>query len=109
MLPYRNIHKNTWTAPDKNNNSQIDYILIDRWHSSILDIRSLTGADCDTVHYLVVEKVRERLAVNKQVTQTFHVERFNFRKLMSCRLGNIIRLEDPKQVCTLEKLNGSET
>ena len=43
---------------------QIDHILIDRrWHSNILDVRSFRGADCDTDHYLVVAKVRERLAV----------------------------------------------
>jgi hypothetical protein len=42
--------------------------LIDRrWHSSIFDVRSFRGADCDTDHYLVVAKVRERLAVNKEV------------------------------------------
>jgi len=28
-------------------------------------------ADCDTGHYLVVAKVRERLAVSKQETQEF--------------------------------------
>jgi len=37
------------------------------------------GADCDTNHYLVV--AAERLAVSKQTTQKFDVERFNLRKL----------------------------
>ena len=47
--------------------NQIDHILIDRRrHSSIIDIQNFRGADCDTDHYLVVAKVRERLAVRKQ-------------------------------------------
>jgi len=37
-----------------------------RWHSSVLDVRSFRGADCDTDHYLVIAKIRERLAVGKQ-------------------------------------------
>jgi hypothetical protein len=37
-------------------------ILIDRRrHSSISGVRSFRAADCDTDHYLVVAKVRERL------------------------------------------------
>ena len=59
---------------------------------SVLDVRSLREADCDTDHYLVVTKVKERLAVNKQAAQRFDGERFNLRKLMSWRLGNSIRL-----------------
>ena len=39
------------------------------------------GADCDTDQYLVVTKVREKLAVNKQAPQNFDTERFNFWKL----------------------------
>jgi hypothetical protein len=62
MFPLRNIHKYTWTSPDGKIDNQIDHVLIDRrWQSSILDVRSFRGADCDTDHYLVVAKVRERL------------------------------------------------
>jgi endonuclease/exonuclease/phosphatase family metal-dependent hydrolase len=65
MFPHRNIHKYTWMPPDGNTHSQIDHILVDRRrHSNVLDFRSFRAADCDSDHYLVVAKVRERLAVN---------------------------------------------
>jgi hypothetical protein len=38
---------------------------------------SSRGADSDTDHCLVVAKLRERLAVSKQATQMFDVERSN--------------------------------
>jgi len=82
MLPHRNIHKYNWTSPDETTYNQIDHILIDkRWHSSIRDVRSFREADCDTDHYLVVAKVRDRLAVSKQAAKKSDVERFNLRKL----------------------------
>jgi hypothetical protein len=69
MFPHHNIHKH-WTSPDGNTHNQIDHILIDRrMHSSVLDIRSFREADCDTDHYLLVAKIRERIAVNKQGSQ----------------------------------------
>jgi hypothetical protein len=37
------------------------------------DVQSFRAADCDTDHYLVVAKVRERLAVNEQRSHRFHM------------------------------------
>ena len=72
MFPHRDIHEYTRTSPDGKTHNQIDHILINRrWHSSILDVRSFRGADCDTYHYPVVAKVRERLTVSKQAAQKF--------------------------------------
>jgi hypothetical protein len=48
---------------------------------SVFDVLSFGAADCDTDHYLVVAKVRERLAVNKQRSHKFYMERFSLKKL----------------------------
>jgi len=87
MLPLRNIHKYSWTFPDGKNRNKIDHILTERrWHSSILDVRRFRGADCDTDNYLVVARVRERLAASKEAEQKFDVERLNIRKLNGLEL-----------------------
>jgi hypothetical protein len=78
MFTHRNIHKFTWTSPDGMTHNQIDNILIGRRrHSIVLDVRLFRAADCDTDHYLVVAKFRERLAVRKQTMHRVHMERFN--------------------------------
>jgi hypothetical protein len=62
--------------------SQTGHISIDRKrHSNILDIRSFRAADCDTDHYLVAAKIRERLAVSKKIIHRFNMERFILNKL----------------------------
>jgi hypothetical protein len=44
-------------------------------------------------HYLVVAKVRERLAVSKQDTQKFDGERFNLRKLKELEVKKKYQIE----------------
>jgi hypothetical protein len=77
MFPHHNIHKYAWTSPDGNTYNHIDHILTDRRRH----VRSFRAADCDMDHYLVVAKIRERLAVNKPGSHKFRMERFNLKKL----------------------------
>jgi DNA primase len=81
MFPHRNILKYTWTSPDGITHNQIYHILMDRGRLlSVLDVWTFRAADCDTDSYMVVAKVRERLAVIKQGPHEFHMERFNLKK-----------------------------
>jgi hypothetical protein len=47
----------------------------------MLDVRSFRAADCDTDHYLMVTKVRERLAMRKK-THRVQMKRFNLKKFL---------------------------
>jgi len=108
MFPNQNSHKYTWTSPDGKTHNQIDHILIDRRrHSSILDVRSFTGAECDTDHCLVVAKVRERLAVSKPA-QRFDGERFNLRKLNELEVRKQYQVEITNRFAALENLSDDE-
>jgi hypothetical protein len=77
--------------------------LIDkRWHSSILDVRLFRAVDCDTDHYLVVTKIRERLAVNKQTSHRVHTKRFSLQKLNEAEGKEQSRVEIANRFAALE-------
>jgi hypothetical protein len=63
------------------------------------------AAECDTDHYLVVAKVRERLAVSKQKSHRFQAERFNLKKLNEVEGKKQYRFEDPNRLAALGNLD----
>ena len=58
--------------------------------------------------YLVVAKVRERLAVSKQAAQKFDGERFNLRKLNELEVRKQYQTEITNTFAALENLKDSE-
>jgi hypothetical protein len=106
MFPQRSIHKYTWTSPDGKTHNQIDHILVDRRrYLNLLDVQSFRAADCDSDHYLVVAKVRERVAVNKQRSQRFNTKRFNLKELNNVEGKEQFRVEVSNRFAALEDLD----
>jgi hypothetical protein len=68
----------------------------------------LRGADCDTDHYLVVSKVKERLEVIKQAAQKFDAEGFNLKKLSELEVRKQYQIKISNTFVALENLNVSE-
>jgi len=64
--------------------------------------------DCDTDHYLVIAKVRERLAVSKQEAQKFCVEVFNLRKLNELYVRDQYPIKVSDRLAALENLSDCE-
>ena len=78
---HKDIHKRTWTSPDKQTFNQIDHILVDRRHSaSINDVRSLRGAEIGSDHYLVRAKVRVKIN-NLKLTKRSEMVKWDINKL----------------------------
>jgi len=71
-------------------------------------VRSFRGAGCGTDHYLVIAKVRERLAVGKQAAQSFDRQGFNLRKLKELENRKQYQIEITKRFAALENLNDDE-
>jgi len=79
-----------------------------RWHSSILNVQTFMGADCDNDHYLVVAKVRERLAESKQTALKCDGERFNLRKVNELEVRKQYQITIPNRFAALENLIDSK-
>ena len=57
---------------------------------------------------MVVEKVKERLAVSKQAAQKFEGERFNLRKVKELEVKKQYKIKITNRFVFLENLNDSQ-
>ena len=65
----------TWTSPDGQHRSQIDYILCSqRWKSSIQSAKTRPGADCGSDHELLIAKFRLKLKKIGKTTRPFRYD-----------------------------------
>ena len=65
----------TWTSPDGQHRSQIDYILCSqRWRSSIQSAKTRLGADCGSDHELLFAKFRLKLKKVGKTTRPFRYD-----------------------------------
>ena len=65
----------TWTSPDGQHQSQIDYILCSqRWRSSIQSAKTRPGAECSSDHELLIAKFRLKLKKAGKTTRPFRYD-----------------------------------
>ena len=74
----------------------------------MLDVRSFRGVDCDTDHYLVIAKVRERLGVGKQAGKRLDRQRFNLCKLNDLEVRKQYQIDIKNRFAALESLDEDE-
>jgi hypothetical protein len=72
----------------------------------MLNVRSFRGADCDSDHYLVTSKVRERVSVRKQLAHMFDMEGLNLKKVSRLEVRKHYQIEISNRFVPLENLNG---
>jgi hypothetical protein len=97
---HRRIHKGTWKAPGQYICNKIDHVLINKRRvSTITNVRTLRGPNCDSDHYLVRTKIRQRIS---------KVEEGTYRR---SRKRDVTKLQNPEkknEKNTAQKLNETD-
>ena len=68
---YKKIHTGTWTSPNHQRINQIDHVMVSKKKKKRLihDVRSKRGYNCDSDHFLVQIKIKQKLIIvkNRQI------------------------------------------
>ena len=94
-FPLKEMHKGTWKHPDGQTVNQIDHVLIDRRHKSMLtDSRTFRGANVDSDHYLVIANIRTKLTNARNVHGMRSIcKKYNTNQLKSLELATCFKKE----------------
>jgi hypothetical protein len=71
------------------------------------DVHSFRGADCDTDHYVVIARERERISLSKRSRQNFNLKRFDLTRLDDVEVKEKYQVEISKRFAALESLDES--
>lgn len=81
---HKDNHKGTRVSPDANTVNQIDHAVIDSRHlSDIINVRSCSGKNIDSNHYLIQIKIRARIT-NAKMGRGSKEKKYNVQILKNC-------------------------
>ena len=91
IFQHKSIHKLTWISPDGRTRNQIDHIAINqKWRGSMMDVKTLRGADVGSDHSPVLCKIRLKL---KGIQKRRTVQLFDSGKLRDAAIKGQFSLE----------------
>jgi hypothetical protein len=63
---HKKIHLGTWISPDQQTINQIDHVMVSKEKMRIIhDVRSKRGYNCDSDHFLIQIKIKQKLMIDK--------------------------------------------
>jgi hypothetical protein len=107
---HKRIHLQTWHSPDGYTFNQIDHYLIDGRHfSDVIDVMAWRGANIDSVHILLVIKLRARIC-RASNTMPQQLKRFSVDRLKNRDVASLYcdELESELQGVQAQPLNFDE-